>query len=344
MKAREALFEDQSDDFLCQNCQTGFCFRCGREPHPVGCVLCRPEAIIVEEEPVEQQDEAQPAPDENIEGNINVADGAAQQEPQAIQPPDACGTAGIDGRQGQNAFAQTELNRENDPVDVKAIKQCPRCTVDIEKIGGCNRMTCRSCRCAFCWLCLAEMPDYSHYCGEDRNDRGQQGRQGAGQGLENPVINLSYLRELLAENADNMDDFTDMLEMIEDLERYAHYYNRYHCHGQGQLFAELQCPCLEERAINYTHLAGIQTGMDTDFIQSANETLVASRRMLKYAYCSAYHMPQSFRNQEMPSIGFIQLSRLERFTEELSEISETAVSRQDRHRSMELVRIISVEY
>jgi hypothetical protein len=56
-----------------------------------------------------------------------------------------------------------------------------------------------------------------------------------------------------------MDGFTDMLKTIEDWERYAH------CLGQGQRFAETQCPCLEERVINYTHLAGIQTGMDTDF-------------------------------------------------------------------------------
>jgi hypothetical protein len=54
MKAREGLFEDHSNGFMCSNCQTAFCFRCGREPHPVGGgLLYRPEVIIVEEELVE---------------------------------------------------------------------------------------------------------------------------------------------------------------------------------------------------------------------------------------------------------------------------------------------------
>jgi len=44
------------------------------------------------------------------------------------------------------------------------IKSCPKCSVQIEKNGGCNHMTCRQCRHEFCWICLG---DYNgeHYCG-----------------------------------------------------------------------------------------------------------------------------------------------------------------------------------
>lgn len=35
-------------------------------------------------------------------------------------------------------------------------KPCPKCTVPVEKDGGCNLVVCRSCRQAFCWLCGAK--------------------------------------------------------------------------------------------------------------------------------------------------------------------------------------------
>ncbi|KAI0454444.1 hypothetical protein F5B21DRAFT_238027 [Xylaria acuta] len=34
-------------------------------------------------------------------------------------------------------------------------KSCPKCKFDIQKIGGCDKMTCRRCAHVFCWLCLA---------------------------------------------------------------------------------------------------------------------------------------------------------------------------------------------
>ncbi|RNA07733.1 E3 ubiquitin- ligase RNF14 [Brachionus plicatilis] len=45
-------------------------------------------------------------------------------------------------------------------------KKCPKCTSWLQKIDGCNKMTCFKCQCYFCWLCmnmLSKTDPYSHF-------------------------------------------------------------------------------------------------------------------------------------------------------------------------------------
>uniref|UniRef100_A0A2P2I4I4 RBR-type E3 ubiquitin transferase n=1 Tax=Hirondellea gigas TaxID=1518452 RepID=A0A2P2I4I4_9CRUS len=45
-------------------------------------------------------------------------------------------------------------------------KQCPRCSRNIEKSDGCNKMLCQGCGVSFCWLCVARLDPshpYSHF-------------------------------------------------------------------------------------------------------------------------------------------------------------------------------------
>lgn len=43
-------------------------------------------------------------------------------------------------------------------------KECPKCSVNIEKNGGCNHMSCSSCKYEFCWICGGDWaPHGSNY-------------------------------------------------------------------------------------------------------------------------------------------------------------------------------------
>jgi len=45
-------------------------------------------------------------------------------------------------------------------------KRCPNCRSWVQKLDGCNRMTCTKCHCYFCWICLkllSKVDPYSHF-------------------------------------------------------------------------------------------------------------------------------------------------------------------------------------
>ena len=45
----------------------------------------------------------------------------------------------------------------------KYSKPCPQCNTNIQKIDGCNKMTCTKCNAFFCWLCMQSLPRNSPY-------------------------------------------------------------------------------------------------------------------------------------------------------------------------------------
>ncbi|RUS70819.1 hypothetical protein EGW08_021419 [Elysia chlorotica] len=61
-----------------------------------------------------------------------------------------------------------ELRRKlEDEIDSKLLKKrstskCPNCKIPVEKIGGCNKMTCK-CGRSFCWVCGISISSYEHF-------------------------------------------------------------------------------------------------------------------------------------------------------------------------------------
>eukprot|EP00567_Pseudictyota_dubia_P002301 CAMPEP_0197467328 /NCGR_PEP_ID=MMETSP1175-20131217/65512_1 /TAXON_ID=1003142 /ORGANISM="Triceratium dubium, Strain CCMP147" /LENGTH=888 /DNA_ID=CAMNT_0043003397 /DNA_START=303 /DNA_END=2969 /DNA_ORIENTATION=+ len=290
--------------FLCGSCRTEFCFYCGLAPH--GGTDCRQNVAA--------------ANDDDAAATAAAAEAAAHAAAAAAEAMD------------REATRQLTSTRDD-----KKRKECPNCKVMIEKLGGCNRMVCK-CSHSFCWLCLGDYSHYGgHFCGRleveavtitpgDYRGRGVS-------------VDLDLLRDV-ARKYKNADAQVVSQELIA-LDQYNHAYRRYLAHGQGQRFAEQQCPCLRDRAENYMEMTGMHLKAEVDFIRSANETLVASRRLLKYAYCSVYHSKRiDEKDTDHTHLGFMHLQRLEQYTEELSGRSEGALTRPDRKKVLDLIAVV----
>jgi len=253
-------------------------------------------------------------------------DGVCQRDVLEMEAPAVAGGGDMEER-------QLHLTQDD-----KKRKQCPKCQVWTEKIGGCNRVVCTKCRHSCCWLCLGNcITCGSHFCGQQNGHRRAHRNAMAHQ----IVVDMDFLRNAIGDEPDNGATQWTM-QTLQALERHAHCCNRCFAHNQGQKFAERMCPCLEARTVNCTIVAGVQSGADVDFVRSADETLVASRRLLKCAHCSVDRSKRiDEADGENSHLGFLHLECLERFAEELSGVSETASSRQDRTRVLDLISVVA---
>jgi ariadne-1 len=296
---RRGLFEDANVwNYCCDHCRTRFCFHCGRPPHDGPC--------------------------DNV-----VASAAVDSLVASLA----------------ETYVDVAHRLDNHPkpaeIDDKILKQCPKCGIEIQKMGGCNRMHCTACGHYFCWLCLGDFLAHGrHFCGKD--DLQTRTLELI---IEKTMVESLFFARALAyathhqKDSGLVDEANSILQKLRYMDRYAHFYNRYFNHHQSQQFAENQCPCLSIAEENYCKMADIRFGEDSSFIRQANEVLVASRRLLKYTYCAAFY---SRRLDDLDTdnfhLGFLHLEKLERFTEELSEVNENALTRKERSRVLDLVR------
>lgn len=134
------------------------------------------------------------------------------------------------------------------------------------------------------------------------------------------------------------EDQSDAAKAKRELDRYLHYYKRYHAHAEAQKFAKKQLKETEARMVLLQESSDDAKWSDVEFLKTANEQLVECRRVLKYTYVFAYYMN---------SVGEMQKERfehhqemLERFTENLSELSEKPLNEMDRTDVVNQTRVV----
>mmetsp|Transcript_3472 Transcript_3472/g.4718 ORF Transcript_3472/g.4718 Transcript_3472/m.4718 type:complete len:606 (+) Transcript_3472:667-2484(+) len=212
-------------------------------------------------------------------------------------------------------------------------KACPRCSSRIEKNQGCNHMTCQSCKYEFCWICMG-----------DWNDHG---------------TNTGGFYKCNRFNASNDSNITDADRAKRELDRYLHYYKRYHAHAEAQKFATKQLADTEAKMVLLQEASDTNTTwIDVQFLKTATEQLVECRRVLKYTYVYAYfmHAPSdsniSTIGTKASIIGSQEVTKmqmecfenhqemLERFTENLSELSEKPMAEMNRKDVINQTRVV----
>ncbi|KAM4748656.1 E3 ubiquitin-protein ligase RNF14 [Rhinophrynus dorsalis] len=79
---------------------------------------------------------------------------------------DEVGKRFLEKRYGKRVIQKALEEMESKEWLEQNSKCCPRCGTHIQKVDGCNKMTCTGCKQYFCWLCmgsLSRVNPYSHY-------------------------------------------------------------------------------------------------------------------------------------------------------------------------------------
>ncbi|KAG8188169.1 hypothetical protein JTE90_019448 [Oedothorax gibbosus] len=140
-------------------------------------------------------------------------------------------------------------------------KDCPKCSICIEKNGGCNHMQCYSCKFDFCWMCLL-----------DWNSHGSEYYE-CSRYKENP----------------NIANESAHAQAREALKKYLFYFERWENHARSLRLEEQTHQKIIDR-INEKVMASEGTWIDWQYLRNAASLLAKCRYTLQYTYPFAYYM------------------------------------------------------
>jgi ariadne-1 len=182
-------------------------------------------------------------------------------------------------------------------------KECPKCSVSVEKNGGCNHMVCRQCTYEWCWLCNKPWKGHNDFYTCNRYAKTQKKLNAANKKKKkSKIIKEEEERE----------------QKRIALERYLHYFERFVNHDNASKLEKQT----KEKA--YKKMEALQseesTRAEVQFIEKGTNVLLECHNALKYSYVYAYFLSEDA--PEKPLFNFFQ-EELEKTTEQLAEILES---------------------
>mmetsp|Transcript_9734 Transcript_9734/g.14675 ORF Transcript_9734/g.14675 Transcript_9734/m.14675 type:complete len:568 (+) Transcript_9734:817-2520(+) len=189
-------------------------------------------------------------------------------------------------------------------------KDCPKCSVPIQKNDGCFQMTCRKCSHQWCWLCCGDWKTHP--------DHFKCNKFG-----ETKIVNTPEWREKNAGSTSSE---------RASLKKYVGYYNMFKEHDNASKFedaiqkkAKTQMEALQEKA----------KLTDVTFIMKAYEQLSQMRSVLKYTYVFAYYTKDANKRE----LFEMYQQQLETVAENLTQELKLDVEKLDHMKVKNLTRV-----
>ncbi|EFA74627.1 ARIADNE-like protein [Heterostelium album PN500] len=223
----------------------------------------------------------------------------------------------------QMAHWETKCQDESETSHWKVVncKQCPKCSVSVEKNGGCNHMNCRQCQYEWCWVCLRSWKGHNDFYVCNRFQKEKETKRNHFLNLFQKPMSSSKKKE----NAEIEEKERNKVELL----RYLHYYERFINHDSSR---KLEKMIREEAKQKMEELEKLNsTWAEVQFIERGVDQLLECRNVLKYTYVFAFF---SFANAvTQPRVEtarelfeFLQQD-LEKTTETLAELMEEVLKK-----------------
>ncbi|XP_070558597.1 potential E3 ubiquitin-protein ligase ariadne-2-like [Ptychodera flava] len=147
-------------------------------------------------------------------------------------------------------------------------KDCPKCSVCIEKNGGCNHMQCFKCKHDFCWMCLGDWKNHGSEYYECSRYK------------ENPNIANESVH----------------VQAREALKKYLFYFERWENHSKSLRLEQETLKKINQR-IEEKVMNSAGTWIDWQYLLDAASLLAKCRYTLQYTYPYAYYMDSGPRKK-----------------------------------------------
>eukprot|EP01121_Diplochlamys_sp_Union-15-3_P002140 TRINITY_DN1185_c0_g1_i2.p1 TRINITY_DN1185_c0_g1~~TRINITY_DN1185_c0_g1_i2.p1 ORF type:complete len:622 (+),score=122.87 TRINITY_DN1185_c0_g1_i2:56-1921(+) len=183
-------------------------------------------------------------------------------------------------------------------------KDCPNCSVAVEKNGGCNHMVCRMCSHEWCWLCIKPWKGHNDYYTCNRYIKTQK--------------KIEKKKKKKGKKAKLEKEEEERQKHQKQLERYLHYFERYVNHDNASKMEKQ----IREKAYKKIQelTSGESTFAEVKFIERGTNVLLQCQNVLKYSYVFAYFLSED--GPEKPLFNWLQ-KELETTTEQLGGILES---------------------